>query len=151
MKNIFLYLAIFLPWFLGGLIFGYDKVFYQSLNLPKFVLSINLLSIAWAILFIFIAISIYKTIKKEDILNNKDYLYILLTNFLANSTFPFFFFSLRSPFLGFVSTVIILVSSIYFLLETKQINKNNSYYLIPYVVFNIYITISSLVIYLMNF
>ena len=151
MKNIIIYLIFLIPWFLGGLIFGYDKDFYLSLNLSNISLPIWSFSIIWTIIYILIAYSIYLSFKKHDIFSNRDYLYILLTNYLANSTFPFFFFSLRSPFLGFVSSVIILVSSIYLYLETKHINKKASYFLIFYVIFNIYATISSLIIYLMNF
>lgn len=151
MKNIITYLIFLVPWFLGGLIFGYDKDFYLSLNLPSISLPIWSFSIIWTIIYILIAYSIYLTFKTHDIFSNRDYLYILLTNYLANSTFTFFFFSLRSPFLGFVSSVIILVSSIYLYLETKNINKKASYFLIFYVIFNIYATISSLIIYLMNF
>ena len=151
MKNIIIYLIFLIPWFLGGLIFGYDKDFYLSLNLSNISLPIWSFSIIWTIIYILIAYSIYLSFKKHDIFSKRDYLYILLTNYLANSTFPFFFFSLRSPFLGFVSSVIILVSSIYLYLETKHINKKASYFLIFYVIFNIYATISSLIIYLMNF
>ena len=66
-------------------------------------------------------------------------------------TFPLFFFTLKSPFLGFIDTLIVFISSIYLYLETKNINKKASYYLIPYILYNTYALILSLTVYFMNF
>jgi len=66
-------------------------------------------------------------------------------------TFPLFFFTLRSPFLGFIDTTIVLISSIYLYLETKNIDKKISYYLTPYIIYNIYAFILSLTVYILNF
>lgn len=151
MKKVLVYLAFLLPWFIGGLVFNYNEEFYTSLNIPTFALSGGFISIIWVIIYILSSISIYKVNEKESILKNNDYLYVLLTNYLANMTFPYFFFTLRSPFLGFLSTVIVFVSTIFLILETKNINKKAMYYLIPYIVYNTYALILSLFVYLMNF
>ena len=151
MKKVLIYLAFLLPWFIGGLVFNYNEEFYTSLNIPTFALSGAFISIIWVIIYILSSISIYKVNEKESILKNNDYLYVLLTNYLANMTFPYFFFTLRSPFLGFWSTVIVFVSTIFLFIETKNINKKAMYYLIPYIVYNTYALILSLFVYLMNF
>lgn len=151
MKKIFLYLSFLLPWFIGGLIFGYNEAFYSSLNIPVFALPGKTISIIWVILYILISYSIYLTYKSNNVFKNHDYLYVLLTNYLANMTFPYFFFSLKSPFFGFISTVIVLVSSIFLFIETKNISKKASYFLIPYLVYNIYAFILSFATYIMNF
>lgn len=151
MKKVLKFIIILVPWFIGGLLFRYNPEFYNSLNIPSFALPGSIISIIWVIMYILIAISIYMVSNKENILKNSDYLYILLTNFLANQTFPLFFFTLRSPFLGFVSTTICFITSIFLFLETKDIKKNASYFLILYMIYTAYAFILSLVTYLMNF
>lgn len=150
-KKVLLFLVILLPWFIGGLLFKYNPEFYESLNIPSFALPGKAISIIWVIIYILISISIYITNKKESILQNKDYFYVLITNYLANQSFPLMFFYLMSPFLGFVITTIVFISSIFLFLETYKITKKGSYFLIPYIIYNLYAFILSLTIYIMNF
>ena len=82
---------------------------------------------------------------------NKDYLYILITNYLSNQLFMYFFFYLMCPFLGFIITIIISLSTIFLYLETKKISKKISYYLIPYIIYSTYALILMSTIYFINF
>ena len=138
-------------WLLSGLIFKYNKPFYESLNLPFFALPGSVISIIWFIIYILITISIFLIIKKENILKNNDYLYILLTNYLSNQLFMYFFFYLMSPFLGFAVTTITFISSIFLYLETKKISKKASFFLIPYMIYGLYAFILMTTVYFMNF
>lgn len=151
MKKILRFILLLFPWLLSGIIFKVDLDYYNYLNLPGFVLPNKLISIIWIILYILITISIYKISINKNILKEKDYFYVLITNFLANSLFIYGFFYLKSPFFGFILTTITLISSIFLFIETKKLNKKASYYLIPYIVFNVYVFILSLSIYIMNF
>ena len=150
-KKVLLFLGILLPWFLGGLLFRYNPEFYESLNIPSFALPGSIISIIWVVMYILISISIYLTNKTENVLQNKDYFYVLITNYLSNQFFPFMFFYLMSPFLGFVMTTIVFISSIFLFIETYKINKKGSYFLIPYIIYNTYAFILSLTVYIMNF
>ncbi len=151
MKNIFRFLLIFTPWLISGLIFKYDSNYYEMLNIPSFALSPKITSITWILLYILISISIYKVSTSSKILKESDYLYVLITNYLANQLFLFAFFNLKSPFFGFILTTITFLSSIFLYLETKRINKSSSYFIIPYILFSIYAFILSLTVYTMNF
>ena len=151
MKKVFRFLLALLPWFISGLIFKVDKSYYDMLTIPPFALKSVLIGIVWSILYILIAIRIFKLSDKVNIFKESDYFYVLVTNYLANQLFLYGFFTLKSPFLGFVLTTITLVSSIFLFLETKKLDKNSSYYLIPYAIFNIYAFILSLAIYILNF
>ena len=150
-KNIISFIIILLPWLISGIIFPYNEAFYKSLNIPKFALPGSVIGITWLVLYILISISIYIISKKINILKNNDYLYILITNYLANQLFSFAFFYLMSPFLAFVMTTITFISSIFFYIETKEINKKASYFLIPYIIFSAYAFVVSLSVYIMNF
>jgi len=150
-KIIIRYLLILFPWLISGIIFPYNKSFYESLNIPSFALPGIAIGIIWLILYILISISIYIVSKNINILKNKDYLYVLITNYLGNQLFSFAFFYLMSPFLAFVMTSITFISSIFLFIETKSINKKASYFLIPYTIFSAYALIVSLSVYIMNF
>ena len=151
MKKVLKFILFLLPWLISGLLFKVDFKYYNMLNLPSFVLPSKLIGIIWIIIYLLITISLYKISKTEKIVGNNDLFYVLITNYLANQLFLYGFFNLKSPFLVFILTTITMVSSIFLFLEIKKLNKNASYYLIPYIVYSIYALILSLSIYIMNF
>ena len=146
-----LFIWILFLWLLSGLLFKVNNDYYSLLKLPFFTLNGKIISIIWFIIYILITISIFKIIKKINIFKNKDYLYILLTNYLSNQLFIYFFFYLMSPFLGFIITIIISLSTIFLYLETKKISKKSSYYLIPYIIYTTYALVLMSTIYFINF
>lgn len=146
-----LFIGILFLWLLSGLLFKVNNDYYSLLKLPFFTLNGKIISIVWFIIYILITISIYKVIKKIDIFKNKDYFYMLLTNYFANQLFMYFFFYLMSPFLGFIITIVISLSAIFLYLETKKISKKFSYYLIPYIIYSTYALILMSTIYFINF
>ncbi len=151
MKKVLIFLSCFLPWLISGIIFKLDIEYYNMLNIPTFALSPKLISIAWITIYILIAISIYKVRQEKNIIKESDYFYVLITNYLANQLFLYGFFNLKSPFFGFILTTITFISSIFLYLETRRLNKNASYFIIPYILYNIYAFILSLTVYIMNF
>lgn len=151
LKDILLFIIILFFWLLSGLLFRFNKEFYDMLNLPFFALDGKIISIIWFIIYILITISIIMISKKTNILKNNDYLYILLTNYFSNQLFMYFFFYLMSPFLGFAITTIIFISSIFFYIETRKISKKASYLLIPYLIYGLYAFILMTATYFMNF
>ena len=146
-----LFIGILFLWLLSGLLFKVNNDYYSLLKLPFFTLNGKIISIVWFIIYILITISIFKIIKKINIFKNKDYLYILITNYLSNQLFMYFFFYLMSPFLGFIITIIISLSTIFLYLETKKISKKSSYYLIPYIIYTTYALVLMSTIYFINF
>ena len=145
-KKIIKYLLITLPWFLSSLIFKIDTNYYKSLNLPPFAPPGFIFPIVWIILFILIGISIYQTISKS----NSTYKIYLTINYLSNQLFTLCFFTIKNNFLSFADCLIVLISSMYLYIETKDINKNAAKYLIPYIIWNIYATILSFSILCLN-
>ena len=145
-KKIIKYLLITLPWFLSSLIFKIDTNYYKSLNLPPFAPPGFIFPIVWIILFILIGISIYQTISKS----NSTYKIYLTINYLSNQFFTLCFFTIKNNFLSFADCLIVLISSMYLYIETKDINKNAAKYLIPYIIWNTYATILSFSILCLN-
>ena len=83
MKKILKFLLIALPWFIGGLIFRSDTIFYKSLNKPFFAPPSIVFPIVWTILYILIAISIYLIYKEHNYKNIPTYNKTLLINYFS--------------------------------------------------------------------
>ncbi len=150
MKKIITFLAILFPWFLGGLLFSRNTSFYQSLQLPFFAPPGFLFPIIWTILYILIAISIYKAYQIYHFGTLKSYNKSLLCNYILNQLFPFFFFTLENIFLGFVDSVATLITSLFVYYETKEIDKKASKFLLPYIYWCLFACILCITIYFMN-
>jgi len=150
MKRIFKFLLILLPWFLGGLIFKTDTYFYNSINKPVFAPKSIIFPIVWTILYILIAFSIYKIYKNKDIKEIPSYNKALIINYFSNQIFSFLFFTVKSPFIAMIDTIIVLISSLFLFEESKKIDKQSAYLLIPYILWNIFALILIISIYFMN-
>lgn len=148
-KKILTFLICLLPWFFSALFQG-DSSFYKELYLPKFAPPGILFAIIWPILYILIAITIYKIVTEYNFKDNKNYYYALIINYIFNQSFTIVFFALKSPFLGMVSTIGTFVSALILYIFTKERNKKISYLLIPYLLWGLFASILSISIYFMN-
>jgi tryptophan-rich sensory protein len=150
MKKILKFIIILLPWFIGGILFRSDTVFYKSINKPIFAPPSIVFPIVWTILYILVAISIYLIFKDNNFKDTKDYNKALLINYFSNQTFSFFFFTLKSPFLALIDTIIVLISSLFLYYESKELNKTSAKLLIPYIIWNVFAAILIVSIFFMN-
>ena len=150
MKKILKFLCFLLPWFVSGIIFRTDTVFYKGLNKPTFAPSPIVFPIVWTILYVLIAISIYLIYKDTSYKDTPDYNKTLLINYFSNQVFSFLFFTLKSPFLALIDTFIVLISSLFLYYESRELNKTSSRLLIPYIIWNIFATILIIFIFFMN-
>ena len=151
MKKVLTFLIILIPWFFGNLLVNNYNHYYQSLNLPFFAPSKTIFLIIWKLLYIMITRSIYIIYQEYYYPNIKEYNKTLLINYLATQLFPLIFFGLKSPFLGFVTAIAILISSLFLYYETRKLNVISAKWLIPYIIWNIFLVILTLTIYFMNF
>ncbi len=150
MKRVLRFLLILLPWFIGGILFRSDSIYYKSLNKPFFAPPGFLFGIIWPILYILIAASIYKIFKNNSFSETHEYNKSLIINYFSNQVFSFLFFIIKSPFLALIDTLIVLISSLFLYCETKELDENASKYLIPYIVWNIFASILIISIFFMN-
>lgn len=150
MKRFLTFILSFIPWLISGILFSSNFKFYNEINKPFFALPNFLFAPIWTVFYILIAISITILISKNYLKYEKDYKKALIYNYIFNQLYLFFNFTLESLFLGFVDSVLILITSLFLYYETKELNKKASYFLIPYTLFNVYAVILSLTIYFMN-
>lgn len=138
-KNVVRFLIYLLPWFISSIIFRVDTSFYDSINKPFFAPPGIIFPIVWTILYILIAIGLYNN-KNKSI----EYYKSLIINYFSNQIYTFLFFVIKSPFIAFIDTLVVLISSLFLYNETK------SKWFIPYVIWNVFATILSLSVYLLN-
>ena len=150
MKKVLRFLIILIPWFIGGILFRSDSVYYKSLNKPFFAPPGFLFGIIWPILYILIAISIYKIYQNNSFSSTKNYNQALLINYFSNQVFSFFFFTIKSPFFALIDTIIVFISSLFLYLETKELDKDASKYLIPYIIWNAFASILIISVFFLN-
>ena len=147
-KKILKFIVILLPWFLSRLICN-DYSYFDTINTPSFTIPKFLFGIVWTILYILIAISIYK-VSESNYYDLKDYKKNLLYNYIFNQLYTIIFFCFKNNFLAFVDALLTLLSSLFLYYETKSINNKASKFLLPYVFFLIYAFILSTSIYFIN-
>lgn len=150
MKKFFKFLIILLPWFIGGLLFNSDTTFYKIINKPSFAPPSIVFPIVWTILYILIAISIYTIYKNYNYKDIPNYNKTLLINYFTNQIFSFLFFTIKSPFLALIDTIIVLISSLFLYYESKLSNKTSAKLLIPYILWNMFATILIISIFFLN-
>lgn len=138
-KNVVRFLIYLLPWFISSIIFRVDTSFYDSINKPFFAPPGIVFPIVWTILYILIAIGLYNNKNKS-----MEYYKSLIINYFSNQIYTFLFFVIKSPFIAFIDTLVVLISSLFLYNETK------SKWLIPYIIWNVFATILSLSVYLLN-
>ena len=139
MGKIFKFLLYLLPWFISSIIFKIDTYFYDSLNKPFFAPPSTFFKVIWPILYRTFAIALYKNQNKS-----LNYYKSLIINYFSNQIYTFLFFTIKSPFIAFVDSIIVFISSLFLYNETK------SKWIIPYIVWNLFATTLVLSIYLMN-
>ena len=147
LKKILIYILCLVPWFIINII----PVDYNYLNIiktPFFTPPKLFYPIAWSIIYFLLSISIYIVIINYK--NIKSYKVTLLINYLFNQSFVIVFFILKSNFLGFISCLGTLVSTLFLYEETSILDSKNKYLLIPYILLSLFATILSLSIFLLN-
>ena len=149
-KKIFLFLACLLPWFLNNII-PVDYQYFKEIKTPFFTPPSLFYPIAWTIIYILVAITIYNialSYKWKEI--PKSYKLTLLLNYLFNESYTLVFFGLKNNFLGILSCLGTFLSTLFLYEETSLMNSKISKLLNPYILLSLFATILSISIYLLN-
>ena len=125
--------VVFLVAFAGNLLVGnatqsqwYESV-KPSLTPPNYVFPI-----AWSILFILIAFSLYFAWTSANAVERKSVSLLFTANFLLNIAWSGFYFTLRNPTLALIDLIALWVSILALIKLLLPINKKSAYLLVPY-------------------
>lgn len=150
LKKILIYILCLAPWFIINIIpLNYN--YFNEIKTPFFTPPKLFYPIAWTIIYILISITIYSIItsyKFKEI--PKSYKITLLINYLFNQSYTLVFFGLKNQFLGFISCLGTLISTLFLYEETSLLETKKKYLLIPYILLSIFATILSATIFLIN-
>lgn len=139
-----------IPWFLSSIIFCDNISFYNEITLPFFAPSTTTFQVIWTIIYILIGISSYLIYSKYPFKTIPTYNKSLFYNFIFNQSFCLFTFVFQNLFLSFAITIFNFVTSLFLFYETKELDNKANTLLIPYIYFNLFTCILSLVIYFIN-
>ncbi len=124
---------VFLVAFTGNLLVGnatqsqwYESV-KPSLTPPNYVFPI-----AWGILFILIAISLYLAWTSANASERKSIAVLFTANFLLNIAWSGFYFTLRDPALALIDLVALWISILALIKFLLPIDKKSAFLLVPY-------------------
>lgn len=148
-KKILLYLAVYFLWIMNIFFFPFDNSYYVSLVLPFFAPSMFITVFISLIIYLLITFIILEIIKKQQITYN--YLFILLINYIFSQVYFLFFFIFNSLFLMIISISLATITSLLLYFETRKYNKITAKYLLPYLIWNLYLTITSISIFILNY
>ena len=90
----------------------------------------------------------YKLFTGFDLNNNYNFVYIL--NYIFTQVFGLFLFKFNCLFLSVICLGIGFVSSIFVYLESKKIDRTNSYLIIPSILFNMFNLIGLMIVMILN-
>jgi tryptophan-rich sensory protein len=151
LKKILFFLLGLFVYFLPSLLFRSDTKFYESLK-GTFIPNIVFI-IVWAIIFIILSfINTYLFSNKESY-NKKEfrtYFILMFINYVFIFLFPLGFFVLENLFLGYIFTLLTCVTAILLSMQVLLLNKKISLLYIPYILWTVFATVYSIMLYLKN-
>ena len=151
LKKILFFLLGLFVYFLPSLLFRSDSKFYESLK-GTFIPNIVFI-IVWAIIFIILSfINTYLFSNKESY-NKKEfrtYFNLMFINYVFIFLFPLGFFVLENLFLGYIFTLLTCVTAILLSMQVLLLNKKISLLYIPYILWTVFATVYSIMLYLKN-
>ncbi len=123
------FVIVFLVAFIGSLFTSgnTDSEWYQEIK-PEITPPSYVFPIAWNIIFILIAISLYFSLIKQE----KIILFLFGINFILNMLWSFLFFYLQLPFPAFIDLIFLEFSTLFLILFNWKDNKISSILLLPY-------------------
>ena len=143
LRKIIFFLILILFWNITLILFPVNYAYITTLqgitniNYKYFIIMYFLLTLINNYVF-------YKLFTGFDLNNNYNFVYIL--NYIFTQVFGLFFFKFNCLILSVICLGIVFVSSIFVYLESKKIDRTNSYLIIPSILFNMFNLIGLMIV-----
>ncbi len=128
-KNIIIVIAPLIGGFLSSLLVNFKN--YNIINKPMFSPPKIVFPIVWSILYLLFGISFYLANKDFD---NKKITSAAIINLILNYSWTFIFFKLKMYIVSAIELVLIILSTIKFIIELYKENKTAAFLQFPYFV-----------------
>lgn len=142
---IFLILSLFI-----NILLIKDLYFYIT---PIFMINPTTYKIISTIIFLSLSLSLLLFLKKSNFkleLIGTRLIIILVTNYILYTLYNIFSFIIISPFLLFSTKIFQFISSLYLNEEIVAQNKISANFLVPYIIWTFYLTLTSISIFFLN-
>lgn len=147
LRKIIFFLILILFWNITLILYPVNYAYITTLqgiiniNYKYFIIMYFLLTLINNYVF-------YKLFTGFDLNNNYNFVYIL--NYIFTQVFGLFFFKFNCLILSVICLGIVFVSSIFVYLESKKIDRTNSYLIIPSILFNMFNLIGLMIVMILN-
>ena len=147
LRKIIFFLILILFWNITLILFPVNYAYITTLqgiiniNYKYFIIMYFLLTLINNYVF-------YKLFTGFDLNNNYNFVYIL--NYIFTQVFGLFFFKFNCLILSVICLGSVFVSSIFVYLESKKIDRTNSYLIIPSILFNMFNLIGLMIVMILN-
>ena len=147
LRKIIFFLILILFWNITLILFPVNYAYITTLqgitniNYKYFIIMYFLLTLINNYVF-------YKLFTGFDLNNNYNFVYIL--NYIFTQVFGLFFFKFNCLIISVICLGIVFVSSIFVYLESKKIDRTNSYLIIPSILFNMFNLIGLMIVMILN-
>ena len=147
LRKIIFFLILILFWNITLILFPVNYAYITTLqgiiniNYKYFIIMYFLLTLINNYVF-------HKLFTGFDLNNNYNFVYIL--NYIFTQVFGLFFFKFNCLILSVICLCIVFVSSIFVYLESKKIDRTNSYLIIPSILFNMFNLIGLMIVMILN-
>ena len=128
-KNIIIVIAPLIGGFLSSLLANFKN--YNIINKPIFSPPKIVFPIVWSILYLLFGISFYLANKDYE---NKKITSSAIINLILNYSWTFIFFKLKMYIISAIDLVLIILSTIKFIIELYKENKTAAFLQLPYLV-----------------
>lgn len=147
LRKIIFFLILILFWNITLILFPVNYAYITTL---QGIININYkyFIIMYFLLTLINNYAFYKLFTGFDLNNNYNFVYIL--NYIFTQVFGLFFFKFNCLILSVICLSIVFVSSIFVYLESKKIDRTNSYLIIPSILFNMFNLIGLMIVIILN-
>lgn len=136
------FVIVILVAYLGSLFTsqGVSSSWYKQIK-PSITPPNLVFPIAWTILFVLIAVSLYLVWTNSEEEDKMRIAWIFGFNFALNILWSILFFGLRNPIFAFIEIIVMWISIWMMIFLTRKINKTAMWLLVPYLVWVSFATV----------
>jgi translocator protein len=139
-KKIVLYLFLLAIYIVPSVYSPFDEVWYQGLNKPNITPPNPVFPIVWTVIYVLIALSATFALTQEKDYNKRNYIIILVINYILIQLYSYLQFGLKNLELAFIDTILVFLTSLILYDVTRKIDRRAAYLLTPLLLWTFFAT-----------
>jgi benzodiazapine receptor len=126
---------------------SFKEPWYSNLNKPFFNPPDWIFAPVWTILYLFMAIAIWKVWIKS---NNKNIVYLYFIQLFFNTTWSIIFFGLQNIVLSLLNLIVLIILIVLLTIKYKDISRLSVVLMIPYIFWCCFALLLNFYLFLLN-